>query len=73
MTTNQFWANEPTILFHKDFIFEMWPQNTMKYEQKLNAISRLIFFYHYFRIYFDWFHKIASCRCNDLNGDLYFV
>jgi hypothetical protein len=44
MTTNQFWANEPTILFHKDFIFEMWPQNTMQYEQKLNAISRLIFF-----------------------------
>jgi len=44
MTTNQFWANEPTILFHKDFIFEMWPQNTMQYEQKLNAISRLILF-----------------------------
>jgi hypothetical protein len=44
MTKNQFWANEPTILFHKDFIFEMWPQNTMQYEQKLNAISRLILF-----------------------------
>ena len=44
MTTNQFWANEPTILFHKDFIFEMWPNNTMQYEQKLNAITRLIFF-----------------------------
>lgn len=44
MTTNQFWVNEPTILFHKDFIFEMWPNNTMQYEQKLNAITRLIFF-----------------------------
>ena len=44
MTTNQFWANEPTILFNKDFIFEMCPQNSMQYEQKLNAISRLILF-----------------------------
>jgi len=40
--TIQFWSNEPTILFNKDYIFELWPTNNMCYEQKLNSISRLI-------------------------------
>lgn len=42
--TIQFWLNEPTILFNKEYIFELWPQTHMCYEQKLNAISRLIIF-----------------------------
>ena len=40
--TIQFWSNEPTILFNKEYIFELWPSTNMCYEQKLNAISRLI-------------------------------
>ena len=40
--TIQFWSNEPTILFNKDYIFELWPTSGMCYEEKLNAISRLI-------------------------------
>jgi len=40
--TIQFWSNEPTILFNKEYIFELWPTTNMCYEQKLNAISRLI-------------------------------
>jgi hypothetical protein len=40
--TIQFWSIEPTILFNKDYIFELWPTNNMCYEQKLNSISRLI-------------------------------
>lgn len=40
--TIQFWSNEPTILFNKEYISELWPVNNMCYEQKLNAISRLI-------------------------------
>jgi hypothetical protein len=40
--TIQFWSNDPTILFNKDYIFELWPTASMCYEQKLNAISRLI-------------------------------
>jgi hypothetical protein len=40
--TIQFWSNDPTILFNKNYIFELWPTNEMSYEQKLNAISRLI-------------------------------
>jgi hypothetical protein len=40
--TIQFWSNDPTILFNKEYIFELWPSTSMCYEQKLNAISRLI-------------------------------
>lgn len=37
-----FWSNDPTIIFNKDYIFELWPTSSMCYEQKLNAITRLI-------------------------------
>ena len=40
--TIKFWSNEPTILFNKNYIFELWPTQHMCYEQKLNAITRLI-------------------------------
>lgn len=40
--TIQFWTNNPTILFNKEYIFELWPTTGMCYEQKLNSISRLI-------------------------------
>jgi Mn2+/Fe2+ NRAMP family transporter len=40
--TIQFWSNEPTILFNKEYIFELWPTSEMCYEQKLNAITRLV-------------------------------
>ena len=40
--TIQFWSNDPTVLFNKDYIFELWPTTNMCYEQKLNAITRLI-------------------------------
>ena len=40
--TIQFWSNDPTILFNKDYIFELWPTTSMCYEEKLNSISRLI-------------------------------
>jgi hypothetical protein len=37
-----FWYDEPSILFKKENIFELWPTPTMNYNQKLNAITRLI-------------------------------
>lgn len=40
--SNSFWINDPTVLFNKDFIFELWPTKNMSYDQKLNAITRLI-------------------------------
>lgn len=43
MTTHiPFWSNEPTILLNKKYISEIWPTSKMTFEQKLNAISRLI-------------------------------
>jgi hypothetical protein len=43
MTTFQeIWSNDPTILFNKDHIFELWPTKNMSYEQKMNAVTRLI-------------------------------
>lgn len=40
--TIQFWSNEPTVLFNKDYVFELWPMTDMCYEQKMNAVTRLI-------------------------------
>lgn len=40
--TSIFWINEPAILFNKDYILQIWPTSKMSYEEKLNAISRLI-------------------------------
>ena len=41
MTIN-FWMTDPTILFNKEYILELWPMPNMCYEQKLNAISRIV-------------------------------
>ena len=40
--TTTFWSNDPAILLNKDYIFELWPSSNMNYEQKLNAITRLV-------------------------------
>lgn len=37
-----FWYNDPTILLNKEYIFDLWPTTDMCYEQKLNAITRLV-------------------------------
>ena len=40
--TTPFWSNEPTILFNKESILQLWPTQQMTFEAKLNAISRII-------------------------------
>jgi hypothetical protein len=37
-----FWSSDPNILLNKDYIFEFFPTETMTYEQKMNAVSRLV-------------------------------
>jgi len=37
-----FWVNNPTILLNKKYIIELWPTNNLGFEEKLNAISRLV-------------------------------
>lgn len=43
MSINTFWISEPTILFNSNYIFELFPKEYMSREQKLNAITRLVF------------------------------
>ena len=40
--TTPFWSNDPTILFNKDSISQLWPTQQLTFEAKLNAISRII-------------------------------
>jgi len=40
--TTHFWINEPTILFDKKYMLELWPTSEMTYNQKLISITRLI-------------------------------
>ena len=40
--TTPFWLNEPTILFNKKHISEIWPNPNMTNMEKLNAISRFV-------------------------------
>jgi hypothetical protein len=42
ITPTPFWSNEPTILFNKESIFQLWPTQEMNFESKLNAISRIV-------------------------------
>ena len=37
-----FWVNEPTILFNKKYITQLWPYSYLTYEEKLNAVTRFI-------------------------------
>lgn len=37
-----FWLNDPTILFNKDKIGEIWPTKGMSSDEKLNAVTRLV-------------------------------
>ena len=38
----KFWSDDPNILFQKEHMFEFFPTENMVYEQKLNAISRVV-------------------------------
>jgi hypothetical protein len=37
-----FWSNDPTVLFNKKHILELFPKQGMTFDEKLNAITRLI-------------------------------
>jgi len=40
--TTPFWFNDPTIIFNKDTMFQLWPTSGLTFEAKLNAISRTV-------------------------------
>lgn len=37
-----FWLNDPTILFNKDSVGQVWPARDMSVNEKLNSITRLV-------------------------------
>ena len=41
-STCVFWINDPSVLLNKDYIFEVYPKKGMTYEERLNAITRMI-------------------------------
>ena len=40
--TTPFWVNDPNVLFKKDKITEIWPTANLTFNEKLNAITRLV-------------------------------
>ena len=40
--TIKFWIQDPFVLIDKYYIFELWPMSFMTYNQKLNALTRII-------------------------------
>ena len=38
-----FWTEDPNIIFNQKYIFDFFPTENMTYNEKLNAISRIIF------------------------------
>lgn len=38
----ELWINQPTVLFRSNKIRELWPTKTMKMDEKINALTRLI-------------------------------
>lgn len=41
-SSTPFWGNDPSILFKKSEIFQVWPTPDMTLEEKMNAISRIV-------------------------------
>jgi Family of unknown function (DUF5762) len=39
---NTFWTKNPTILFNKQYITQLWPSSQLNYDEKMNAITRLV-------------------------------
>jgi Ca2+/Na+ antiporter len=37
-----FWSNNPNILLNSEYLFELFPTEDMSFEQKLNAVSRML-------------------------------
>ena len=40
--TTPFWFNDPTIIFNKNSMLQLWPTANLTFEAKLNAISRIV-------------------------------
>ena len=51
--TAPFWINDPNILLKKDKITEVWPVSRMSFNEKLNAITRLVIIFTFLGLCFE--------------------
>jgi hypothetical protein len=42
LLSTPFWINDPTVLFKREEMMDIWPAPLMSIEQKMNAISRIV-------------------------------
>jgi hypothetical protein len=42
LSSTPFWINDPTVLFKREEMMDIWPAPLMSIEQKMNAISRIV-------------------------------
>lgn len=42
LSSTPFWMNDPTVLFKREEMMDIWPAPLMSIEQKMNAISRIV-------------------------------
>ena len=73
-----FWLNNPSILFDKDHIFDLWPLPEMEFTEKMNAISRVVILMTVLGLFFTHSLKIlvsgivtlgVICYLNSIKGN----
>ena len=57
--TSPFWTNNPNILLNKDKITEIWPITQMTFNEKLNAVTRLVILFTLLGLCFD--NRLQIC------------
>ena len=55
-----FWYNDPSILLNKKHIYSAWPSSCMEYNERMNAITRLVINFNSCRL---CSYKIKNVSC----------
>jgi hypothetical protein len=55
-----FWGNNPTVLFNKQYLLELFPTKEMNYNGKLNSITRIIILLTFLGFIFTFSFKILG-------------
>ena len=60
-----FWFQHPNVLFKE---FELWPKENMMFNEKLNAISRLVILLTIIGFLYTQNMRFFSSRCSDISS-----
>jgi hypothetical protein len=69
--TTPFWSNAPTILFNKEQILQLWPTQQMTFEDKLNAISRIVIIMTILGFFFYEKYQLVNYRNANISDYIY--